>query len=249
MIGSLGDPHVSEVLNCLPVEFTVVLDADSLPEVLLYADDEHTVVRDLAGIPVVIDRASRTRGWIRRLSPPEWDHGSVIGSLGAAALATQLAALAVVLRDSSIEWLTPVDAQLSSENKLLQARCARDEGIPIPKTFIGGSANFLREKLGTRLVVKPLGPGNYEDSGVQRVIYTQSVEAGKLKKLDTMRPVFISQELIEAEAHLRIVTVGEKTWGSYLPAGGRSLDWREEEESHASFIPCELTGSSGIRVH
>lgn len=241
VVGSLDDQHVDQVLRRLPARSTVVIDAGSLPDVLVHIDDEHTVAKDLTGSPVLIGSTHRIRGWIRRLSPPPWDHGAVIGSRRAAELAAQLAALSLILRDPMIEWLTPIDTQLSSENKMLQARAARAAQIPSPTAIIGGSPEYLESRLGPQAVVKPLGPGNYEESGTQHVVYTQVVTTQSLTGLNTLNPAFLSQRLIHADRHLRIVTVSDRTWGAALPANGLPLDWRRDEAAHSSFTPHDLT--------
>lgn len=241
VVGSLDDPHVDQVVRRLPARSTVVVDAETLPDVLVHIDDERTVAKDLTGTPVSIGSMDGVHGWIRRLSPPSWDHGAVIGSIRAAELAAQLASLSLILRDPTIEWLTPVDTQLSSENKMLQARAARAAQIPSPIAIIGGSPKYLESRLGPQAVVKPLGPGNYEEAGTQHVVYTQVVATQSLSKLDTLNPTFLSQKLIHADMHLRIVTVGDRIWGAALPASGLPLDWRASELAHSSFAPHDLT--------
>lgn len=243
VVGSLDDQHVDRVLRRLPARSTVVVDAESLADVLVHIDDEQTVVKDLTGFPVSIGSTDGVRGWIRRLSPSPWDHGAVIGSKRAAELAAQLACLSLILRDPRIEWLTPVDTQLSSENKMLQARAARAAQIPTPTAIIGGSSKYLESRLGSQVVVKPLGPGNYEEAGAQHVVYTQVVATNLLTRLNTLNPAFLTQELVHAERHLRIVTVAERTWGAALPAHGLPLDWRRSDAAHSSFVPHHLTAN------
>jgi hypothetical protein len=242
VIGSLDDQHVDRVVRRLPARSTVVVDAESLPRVLVHVDDEQTVAKDLTGHPVTIGSSTdESRGWIRRLSPGTWDHGAVIGSRRAAELAAQLACLSLILRDPTIEWLTPVDTQLSSENKMLQARAARAAQISSPIAIIGGSPEYLELRLGSHAVVKPLGPGNYEEGGTQHVVYTQLVATNSLTRLDTLNPSFLTQELVHTERHLRIVTVANRTWGAVLPASGLPLDWRRSDAAHSSFVPYDLT--------
>lgn len=241
VVGSLDDQHVDRVVSCLPARSTVVVDAENLPDVLVHIDDEQTVAKDLTGHLVSIGSTDGVRGWIRRLSPSHWDHGAVIGSKRAAELAAQLTCLSLILRDPTIEWLTPVDTQLSSENKMLQARAARTAQIPSPTAIIGGSPEYLESRLGSHAVVKPLGPGNYEDAGTQHVVYTQVVATNSLTRLNTLSPAFLTQKLVHAERHLRIVTVAERTWGAALPAAGRPLDWRRSDAAHSSFVPHDLT--------
>lgn len=241
VIGSLDDPHVDRVIRRLPPRSTVVIDAESLPDVLVHIDDGQTVAKDLTGCPVSIGTADGVRGCIRRLSPSSWDQGAVIGSRRAAELAAQLACLSLILRDPTVEWLTPVDTQLSSENKMLQARAARAAQIPSPTAIIGGTAKYLRSRLGPQAVVKPLGPGNYEEDGTQHVVYTQVVATSSLTKLHTLDPAFLTQKHVRAETHLRIVTVAEQTWGAVLPARGLPLDWRKSDAAHSSFVSHDLT--------
>lgn len=241
VVGSLHDQHVDRVVRHLPARSTVVVDAETLPDVLVHVDDEQTVAKDLTGSPVSIGSTGRVRGWIRRLSPPHWDHGAVIGSRRAAELAAQLTCLGLILRDPMIEWLTTVDTQLSSENKMVQARAARAADIPSPTAIIGGSPEYLESRLGSQAIVKPLGPGNYEEAGAQHVVYTQAVTINSLTCLDTLNPPFLTQTLVRAERHLRIVTVAQRTWGAALPAHGLPLDWRSSDAGHASFVAHDLT--------
>lgn len=243
VIGSRNDQHVDQVVRRLTARATVVVDAETLPDVLIHIDEEQTVAKDLTGLPVSIGATAGVRGWIRRLSPPSWDHGAVIGSRRAAELAAQLACLGLILRDPMIDWLTPVDAQLSSENKMVQARAARAAKIASPRAIVGGCAEFLESRLGPVVVVKPLGPGNYEEDGRQHVVYTQAVATNSLTRLGTLDPPFVTQKLIQADRHLRIVTLADRTWGAALPAEGLPVDWRRSDAAHSSFVAHELTAA------
>lgn len=236
LIGDLADPHLATVLDRLPRQGTVAVDAATLPEVLCRLSPERSTLFDRQGEPVRLSAAAPARGWIRRLAPAGWDAGAVLGSQAAARLASRMALLAALVRDERTTWLCHLDALFAAENKMVQYRAARALGLRIPETLICPHPGDLAAALGDPFVVKPLGPGNFTgDDGRERVVHTQTVTAADLAGADLLGAPFLAQQQLAARTHLRIVTVNDRAWTAELDAESLPLDWRQAEAAHHAF--------------
>nr|WP_168516614.1 hypothetical protein [Streptomyces sp. S1D4-11]QIZ01254.1 hypothetical protein HEP87_56080 [Streptomyces sp. S1D4-11] len=236
LVGDTADPHVIAVLDRLPRQGTVVVDASTLPDVLRRLSPQHSTLLDQQGEPVRLSAAAPARGWIRRLAPAGWDSGTVLGSQAAARLASRMALLAAFVRDERTTWLCHVDALFAAENKMVQYRAARTLGLRVPETLICSHPADLAAALGDPFVIKPLGPGNFTgDDGQERVVHTQTVTAADLAGADLLGAPFLAQQQLTARTHLRIVTVNGRAWAAELDADSLPLDWRQAEAAHHSF--------------
>jgi hypothetical protein len=58
------------------------------------------------------------------------------------------------------------------------------------------------------------------------------------------------QEALDADRHLRIVTVGGRSWECELPATDLPVDWRRDSTAHESFVRCAEpeVGRDAIRL-
>jgi hypothetical protein len=69
------------------------------------------------------------------------------------------------------------------------------------------------------------------------VVYAKPVRRGA-PELDHLAPApFLVQERLEAERHLRVVTVNDRVWACELNARALPLDWRKDQDAHHSFVP------------
>jgi hypothetical protein len=87
-------------------------------------------------------------------------------------------------------------------------------------------------------VVKPLGAGNFTgEDDVEFVVYARPMhrDAPELDHLESAP--FMIQERLEAERHLRVVTVNNRAWACELDARGLPLDWRKDDDAHHLFVP------------
>jgi hypothetical protein len=237
IVGDRADPHVTAVVDLLPARGTVVLDAVSLSDVVQWLGPADVRLIDVSGATVSLggDRMA-ARGWIRRLAPAGWDLGVPLGSHGAARLSSRLALLAAILREPSLIWLTQVDPLFAAENKVVQYRTALAAGIRIPATAVSGSPSDLAAELGDSFVLKPLGPGHFQEpDGSSQVLYVKEVRATDLADTDLLDAPFLAQEVVPADVHLRVVTVGRRAWTAELDAAGLPIDWREHESAHHTF--------------
>lgn len=234
-----NDPHVRAVADQLPANWVVALDATRQAEVVRRLDLHRTVLTDMAGGMVEVSGDSPGRGWIRRLAPAGWDQGVMLGGHAAAVLSSRLTLLAAILRDPSVSWVTSVDDLFPAENKLVQYRAALTAGVRVPRTLITPSPAELADELGAEFIMKPLGPGNFEDRDRQHVVYTRPVRAGELAQADLLDAPFLAQEVIAARRHLRVVTVREQVWVTELDATGLPVDWRRDAAAHHAFTVAE----------
>lgn len=235
LVGERGDPHVEAVAELLPARGTVVIDATTLSDGLRSLDPVRTVLVDVVGSTVDVSSGRHARGWLRRLAPAGWDHGTVLGGHDAAVLSSRLVLLAALLRDPSLTLVTPVDELFAAENKLVQYRAACETGIRYPTTLISGNVVDLAERLGEPFVLKPLGPGNFEDHLRQNVVYVRPVFAADVAGAGLLDAPFLAQRLIRAKAHLRVVTVHDQAWVTELDGTELPVDWREHRPAHRAF--------------
>jgi glutathione synthase/RimK-type ligase-like ATP-grasp enzyme len=178
------------------------------------------------------------RGWIRRIAPPDWRRGVQAGTEQAAIRSAWTALLSAIASAPGISWLTPLERLFLRENKLMQATAAERLGIPTPKTVAASDRSRLPVGLGDQFVVKPLGSSSFSSSdGIEQVVWSQLIRHDSAL-LDLLpRAPFILQARLEAERHLRVVTVSEQAWTCELPAEDLPLDWRRDEAAHDSFHP------------
>jgi hypothetical protein len=236
VVGDRRDLHVQAVIDQMPAAGLVVVDAECVSEVLAGLDDSGTTLIDLNGVRCDVCPDLRVLGWIRRLAPAGWDQGVELGSHRSAVLAARLTLLAAVLRDPGLAWLTTVDDLFAAENKIVQYRAAIGAGIRVPAFAVSGDAAELAERLGESFVLKSLGPGNFaDDQGLQQVVFVRETRADDLEGVDLLHAPFLAQRTVHADFHLRVVTVGERTWAAELPASGLPLDWRAHGPAHRSF--------------
>ena len=189
---------------------------------------------------MAVELTDGTRGWIRRLAPPQWRAG-VVGGSHAGAVRTAWTALGVgIAGDTNVAWLTPLERLFLCESKLLQDRIARDLAILTPQTTVTSDRSLIPEALGRNLVIKPLGTSHYaSDDAGEQVVWTNplDVSAPELDHLGSAP--FIVQERLDAERHLRVVTVRDRVWVYELDAAGLDVDWRGSEDAHHSFTSAD----------
>jgi glutathione synthase/RimK-type ligase-like ATP-grasp enzyme len=156
----------------------------------------------------------------------------------AAVHASWLGLLTGVIRNCGVEWLTDIDSLIVSESKLVQIAAAGRIGVPTPRTVVTSQPDAARQILGEKFVIKPLGPGHYFENDTPLAVFATEVDAvGAIA--DALHTVpFLAQERLRANEHLRVVVVRDEVWAARLPAGGLSLDWRQDEPAHRSFLPC-----------
>jgi glutathione synthase/RimK-type ligase-like ATP-grasp enzyme len=178
-----------------------------------------------------------TRGWIRRLAPPDWRRSVQLGSEEAAVRGAWASLVTAIAGSADVTWLTPLDRLFLRENKLLQEDIARRKGIPTPATTVVSSPDMIHADLGDTLAVKPLGAANYLDrAGTAKVVWAQTIDRGS-SLLDRLGAApFLLQARLEAERHLRAVTVGRQSWVCELAATDTALDWRQDDAAHDSFV-------------
>lgn len=222
VIGSATDPHVAAVLERLKFPPTV-LDAATLATTRFTVSNEGLQLRDE---PVV-----GGRGWLRRLGPPEWPADMREGRLSGAVHESCLSALAILLRDERIGWLTPLDQMAAAEGKPWQYRRASAAGAPVPQWRVTTDADAVR--FGD-WVAKPLGPGSYFDEHDRELV----VPTARLiaEHLPAVRAApFLFQHRVQATTHARILTVGTSVWSATLSGRDVPLDWRTDPAAHSAF--------------
>jgi hypothetical protein len=237
IIGNAEDEHaaaVADAIRATSIE-PMLVDVARL-ENMSYSlrGDRLEVWRD--GSHEQVTLGGSTRGWIRRLAPPHWRRGVTLGTEEAAVRGAWTALLTVIAGAADVLWLTPLERLMLRENKLLQQTIATRLGIDVPATAVVSDRTQIPTEWGTPIVVKPLGAGNYSDeSGAERIVWAQELDRDSpLLGLLAAAP-FLLQRRLDAERHLRVVTVRDHSWACEL-TGERPLDWRRDEEAHHSFV-------------
>lgn len=242
IVGRPSDPHVRVVADMLPRRGTVIIDAESVPENLISWGLDEATYLDVSGSRVAISSETDTRGWVRRLAPAGWDEGAVIGTQKTASMLARLGTVGSIARDNHVCWLSLVDQTVATENKMMQYRAAANLGIDVPPAVIAVDADTARLAVGDDFIVKPVGPGNFNDrQGRPSVVFAQSVSKEELDQVDLLRSPFIVQRRVPATTHFRVVTVMGAAWVARLDAQGLPLDWRSSEMAHASFVSADET--------
>lgn len=239
VVGDGRDEHAAAVTALLPPNTWVAFDAASLAHqryLLRHGElwmDRHP---DAAGDLVRLGPGCR--GWLRRFAPPDWQRGVVLDSRDAVVKTAWLTLLTGFARTSRITWLTQLDQLNRAEGKLTQYDAAAQLGIPVPEAFVTSDPALLREHLGPRLVIKPLGPGHFVgEDGAGRVVFATEVlsDAPFLECL--AGAPFLAQRLVDARTHLRVVTVEQDVWACGVDAEKVPFDWRRRSAAQRSFMP------------
>jgi glutathione synthase/RimK-type ligase-like ATP-grasp enzyme len=179
---------------------------------------------------------SGLRGWIRRLAPPRWRTPVTSGSEAWAVRSAWTSLLITIASNPVVSWLTSLDRLFFAENKLLQARAAEQIGIRVPATAVVSSAADIPDRLGSPLVVKPLGPSHFTDEGGdEQVLWSRPLDRSASQLAHLKGAPFILQQHLNADRHLRVVTVCDHVWVCALDAAGLPVDWRRSEEAHGAF--------------
>jgi glutathione synthase/RimK-type ligase-like ATP-grasp enzyme len=178
-----------------------------------------------------------TRGWIRRLAPPLWRRCVTLGTEDAAIRSAWSALIGAVAGAPGVGWLTPLEHLFLRENKLLQVEVAQRLGISTPPTAVCSDRDLLPAVLGDELVVKPLGRSHFTDpAGTEQVVWTRGIDRNSDVLARLAGAPFIVQTRLDAERHLRAVTVSDQCWVCELSARDLPVDWRRDATAHDSFV-------------
>jgi hypothetical protein len=231
----------------------------SLLERTPYALTDEGVVLSAAQGDVMIPADGPVRGWLRRLAPPDWRREVAPSSHAGAVRASWIALLVGIAHACAINWLSEIERLFIAENKVAQWAVARALGIATPSSAVVSERSRIPSAMGERLVAKPLGPGQFEDRKGRALAVFASDLTRDAPELEALAGApFLIQELLEAETHLRIATVVERTWVCALDAEGLPADWRRVDRAHDAFEPShdygdvaaaavELTKKLGVR--
>ncbi|WP_432073872.1 hypothetical protein [Streptomyces wuyuanensis] len=237
-MGEESDPHVREVANRVSSRRPlVILDAAGIQRIPFAVTAARLAVETVNGHGIAHLQDTH-RGWIRRPAPADWNAGLKLGGKQAAVQGAWRALLVALLHNPACRWLTPLDALLAAENKIVQCRAAVRAGIEVPPITVTNDASEVSALPG-QLVAKPLGPPQYWlDNGDPRIVFAAPVDAHDPSVAGLLAGApFILQERVTAIRHLRVVTVGDEAWAFHIPAEGLPLDLRRSAAAHTSWQP------------
>lgn len=237
IVGDSTDSHVAAVLAAIERcggDPPLLVDAPTLTWTPYTVTDGELTV---GGATVRTD--SGGRGWLRRYAPTMWGAGAVAGTLESVRKRAYLSLVGSISRTGNREWLTTLDAMLAAEDRLHQLDVVTRCGYRTPRTAVTGDGNTARQILGDRFVVKPLANGYYNTDDGPRAVFTTTLTIDDLDRIDFADAPFVAQEQIDTIEHLRVVTVNGQAWSAALNADGRPMDWRQQDEAHASWQPVD----------
>ena len=233
-VGSTYDEHLRAVTDRLDQSSLAIFDASTLSDDRFILRPGYMQVGDLQ-----LSSETPVRGWLRRLAPPDWQHGVVLESHEAAVKTAWLALLVSIARTCGVRWLTELDALVRAENKLVQSAAATELGIATPETIVTNDLAEIKENFPEEFVLKPLGPGHFYEGDEALVVYS-TVLRHDAPELETLGAApFIAQRRLDARRHLRAVTVNDRLWTASIEGADWPLDWREAADAHSAFVPSE----------
>lgn len=243
LIGERDDPHIAAVEKALVRRGyrPIVFDLESvMSNGLSISDDGYAVKVDGAWN----DLTGARTGWLRRLHRADWGLGVEAGSLRALELGTWHSAYSWLLDDAKVRWITAPAALSRAESKLRQWKAAIRLGIPYPQTLVTTSSEAVATTFSNEVIVKPLGTGQFIQDGETKTVYAESMMPTDTRLSALNSAPFIIQERIPAAKHLRVVTVGDRSWAAMLDVDSTApADWRRRSLNHSAFAEA-LDGSS-----
>lgn len=223
------------------------IDAEHLSSVALSIDAGGVGIEDDDGEIVTLTAG---RGWLRRLAPEDWRDSDPLGYRGTVR-SSWVTALMSLVSLSGMKWLSDLDAIHAAEDKLAQQAACLRVGVSTPPVALVTRPELIPEELGNDLVVKPMALGHYRDeNGDARVVHATSMHRTD-ERLELLAGApFLVQKRVRAVEHLRVVTVGRRSWASSLDARPFPLDWRGAEKAHSSWIAVKrpAVGAAAVRV-
>lgn len=247
IIGDGSDSHVAAVVRVISRAVKskpLILDGPALQQYGFSLTLDRIRHRNVT----VEIQDQNTHGWLRRYAPSMWGAGTVTGSLDAVTKRAFLALVGAITRIGAVQWLTPLDAMLNAEDRIVQLEAARQLGYRIPETVVTSDPGEAAEVLGSAFVVKPLLGGYFLSAEGPKAVFTSRIDAAQFPRIDFAKAPFVAQEMLTAKAHLRIVTVGSQAWMASLGAENRPLDWRQQDEAHFAWVPTEDPETCGQAV-
>ena len=225
IVGNIADPHVQDVVAAMKAE-PVIVDAAT------FLDSPVTISAKV--LEVCGTQVAPGPGWLRRLAPEGWTENINASGIDAVCRSAAVSALAAIARDERFTWLTKLDHLGGAENKPYQYRRAAAAGLPVPRWIVTTDPEAVPGA--GAWVAKALGPGAFiDDNGSGRIFPTKPIDTADRAVI--ARVPFILQQLIDARAHARVVTVGRSVQSATLLAAGLPVDWRTSPAGHHGFTP------------
>ena len=196
-----------------------------------------------------IDLSSCRAGWWRRPQPFTL-HDGIDADVASWAYMECHEAVAGLWAALDLTWVNRPEVDEAAHHKPYQLAVAAELGLPIPRTLITndpGEARRFAEERGAEQVVYKTFLATEEHWRETRILRPE-----ELALLDRVRlaPV-IFQELVPAEADIRVTVVGDRLFATAISAapGGYALDYRMDLAG-ASFVPTDLSPgiADGLRA-
>jgi|SRR5690242_3369691 glutathione synthase/RimK-type ligase-like ATP-grasp enzyme len=133
------------------------------------------------------------------------------------------------------KWLSPPQAVLNAENKLLQLELARQTGFDIPGTLITTDKKNLLSFIegNNKTLIKAIGSGriNYADN-TTKLVFSNLITHEIKEQIDVIELTpAIYQEYIEKEYEIRVTVVGEDLFAASVDSQTdieSTIDWRKK---------------------
>lgn len=147
---------------------------------------------------------------------------------------------------SPIRWVNSPASALTAENKFLQLRNARLQGLRVPRTLVTAQPDRFRAFLEgeKQVVAKPLSGYSWEyNSGTALTAFATILDterASQLADKDIAQCVTMYQEVIQKSCDVRMVVMGEDVFAyKILQEGEQHFDFRIGflQENHLKYHP------------
>jgi hypothetical protein len=124
---------------------------------------------------------------------------------------------------NDVRWVNEPSNLWRTEHKLVQLRCARQLGIPVPDTIVTNEPSIAKRfAAGRPTVAKAVRYGLVATMPEPRMAWTQDVQPDA--EFDFGGVPVLFQEAVQSRTHFRVATVGGQAFASRLETD--VLDWR-----------------------
>jgi MvdD family ATP-grasp ribosomal peptide maturase len=236
---SNDNPSVARVADAVAAHGGIAyrFDSDRFPTELRlvsrYSGQEERLV--LAGDDYELDLRSVSAVWYRRVAIGQRIPRTMDPQLRRTAIDESRATVYGLIASLDAFHLDPVHRLRRAENKQLQLKIARAVGLRIPRTLMTNEPEAVRRfarECPAGMVMKTLTSFAIYAGGLEKVVFTNPVEAEHLERLDELRycPATFQERLPKA-LELRATIVGDRVYTGSIDSQRSErarVDWRRD---------------------
>ena len=141
----------------------------------------------------------------------------------------------------NVKWVNnPIDT-FRAENKMLQLKYARKNGMECPHTLLLNSIEDIELDKDTNYIMKSLDTVLLRKGDKEAFVYSTVMTGEELMKSEFAAAPVVIQEYLYPKVDLRVTVIGEKVFAVKIVKEGIGIagDWRREKDN-VDFIEIEL---------